>query len=141
MARTLGRSNLQDHNMKHWTEILATGVCAVAGLGCTTQPICTLSVDPGIVVTIRDATDGNPLAATARGVVRDGTFSDSLRPYGGLGDGTLTSRAAADERTGVYSVTVEHPGYAPWERVGVRVRPGECHVQAAELTADLEPIP
>jgi hypothetical protein len=127
--------------MPHWTTVLAATACATASLGCTTQPICTLSVDPGVVVTIRDAADGKPLASTARGVVRDGAFSDSLRPYGGLGDGTLVSRAAADERPGVYTVTVVHQGYAPWERSGVRVRPGECHVQAASLTADLQPVP
>ena len=127
--------------MQHWSKVLATSVFAATSLGCSTQSICTLSVDPGIVVTIRDATNGKSLAGTARGVVRDGEFSDSLRPYGGLGDGTLVSRAAADERPGVYTVTVEHPGYAPWERVGVRVRPGECHVQAAELMADLQPVP
>lgn len=127
--------------MHDWTTILATSACVAGSLGCSTAPICTLSVDPGIIVTIRDATDGSPIAATARGLVRDGTFSDSLRPFGGLGDGTLISRAAADERPGVYTVTVEHLGYAPWQRIGVRVRPGECHVASAQLTADLQPIP
>jgi hypothetical protein len=45
----------------------------------------------------------------------------------------------AHEQSGTYEVTVEAQGYSLWQRTGVRVRDGECHVQTAELTARLQP--
>jgi hypothetical protein len=104
---------------------------------CTDGLICTASVEPGVVVEIRDASDGTPLAAGAVGRVRDGAFTDSLRAYGGTADGTLLSRAAADEREGTYVVVVRHPGYTTWELAGVQVRGSGCHVATVNLQARL----
>ena len=93
-----------------------------------------------MVVEIRDARTGIPLAASARGAVRDGAYVDSLRPHGGYGIApyVLTSLAAAKERPGRYSVRVEVPGYRMWTLDGVVVRAGECHVRTRLLRAGLE---
>ncbi len=105
---------------------------------CDTTGACDLSVHAGIVVEIRDAATDAPLAATARGAVRDGAYVDSLKPAG-IENFTLARRAAAYERPGTYEVEVVHPGYATWQRIGVVVRPGGCHVQTAMLRALLQP--
>jgi hypothetical protein len=114
-----------------------------AGLltGCGTEPAaCTQEVRPGVVLELRDAFDGAALAEGARGAVHDGGFIDSLRPYGRLGNGTLVSRAAADERPGDYSVRVEHEGYYAWEG-GVRVRHDGCHVETVRWSVYLTRLP
>lgn len=106
---------------------------------------CTASVEPGVVVEIRDARSGAPLAGLAAGVVRDGAYVDSLRPaaFSDPSDpvGSMTSRQAAPERPGRYAVEVQRAGYQPWTRTGVRVGRGACHVETARLRADLEPLP
>jgi hypothetical protein len=129
--------------MRPWVQLLTVGLGASCLSSCSQdEPFaCTANVAPGVVVEIRDGFDGTPLAATARGAVREGTYVDSLRAYGGLGNGTLVSRAAAPERPGVYSVTVEHAGYLAWQRDGVRVRAGQCHVETVQLVADLQAGP
>jgi hypothetical protein len=104
--------------------------------GCSEWGSCTLSVEPGVVVEIRDAADGTPIAATASGTITDGGFQDSLRLY----DGSL-SRAGADERAGTYRVHVVHAGYVPWEQTGVRVRDTGCHVDTVTLRTDLQRAP
>jgi hypothetical protein len=124
-----------------WTRYLSLGLGVGFVTSCGgTDPICTANIVPGVVVEIRDAFDGTPLAASARGVAREGSFVDSLRPHGSLGNGTLVSRAAADERAGSYTVTVEHAGYLTWQR-GARVRANECHVETVTLTAYLIATP
>jgi hypothetical protein len=124
--------------MRLW---LASCACAcVTAVGACDPGGCTTSVEPGVVVEIRDGADDTPLAAGAHGAVQDGGFADSLQPYAGAGDQML-SRAAAYERPGLYTVRVEHVGYADWVAAGVRVRDGHCHVATAELTARLERLP
>jgi hypothetical protein len=108
-----------------------------AGLtNCSEMGGCTLSVEPGIVVEIRDAADGTPIAATASGTVSAGTYQDSLQLYD-----LHLSRAGAFERPGIFTVQVAHPGYVGWERTGVRVRDSGCHVDTVTLQADLQRAP
>jgi hypothetical protein len=92
-----------------------------------------------VVVEIRDARTGAPLAERAVGVVRDGAFVDSLRPYEstGLGPASLYSRRAADERRGTYAVEVRAPGYTTWTHAGVRVGRDQCHVRTQRVHAAL----
>ena len=102
---------------------------------------CTTSVEPGIVVEIRDAQSGAPLAGLARGAARDGAYLDSLKS-GAFSDpsdpvGSMSSRQAAYERPGRYTVEVQRAGYEPWTRTGVRVRRGVCHVETQRLRANL----
>lgn len=103
---------------------------------------CTASVEPAIVVEIRDAQTGVPLAQHATGAVRDGAFLDSLRPYGFIGDpSSMYSRRAADERPGRYEVEVHLPGYKAWTVRDVRVVDGGCHVRTVTLQASLQVSP
>jgi hypothetical protein len=114
---------------------------ALAAGACTDDLVCTTSIEPGVVVEIRDAVDANPLADHATGTVRDGTYTDALRPYASTGEGVLLSRAAADERAGTYVVEVSHPGYITWEQSGVQVTENACHVDTVHLVAELERAP
>lgn len=118
--------------------LLGLGACEPTG-----PYACTASVEPGIVVYISDARSGAPRAQFATGIVREGAFSDSLRPhsYDGLGEEGMRSRQAAYERAGRYSVEVRHAGYQTWVRTDVRVREGGCHVQTVTLAARLQPAP
>lgn len=101
---------------------------------------CPLSAEPAIEVYITDATTGAPRAADASGFVRDGAFTDSLSASTFNGDDVMTSRRAADERPGLYDITIQHPGYHTWTREDVRVRDGECNVQTREIAARLTPV-
>ena len=106
---------------------------------------CPEVISPAVVVEIRDARTGAPLANDARGAVHDGAYVDSLTPYEGTGTGAgpllLISRRAADERAGTYSVEVNHPGYRTWTLAGVRAVAGQCGVKTRRLSASLEPAP
>jgi hypothetical protein len=118
----------------------------VATLGCDVidPGYCTTSIEPAIVVEIRDSRTGAPLAGLARGVVREGTiYVDSLKP-GDFSDannvqGTMVSRVGAYERAGVYDVEVERDGYQRWTASSIRVGRGECHVETATVQANLVP--
>ena len=120
---------------------MRTTLATIAGLAlctaCTGRDliVCTTNFVSGVVVEIHDSTTGAPLVQGARGAVQEGTFIDSLRPR------TSTSLQAAGERPGTYTVTVVHPGYAPWLRTDVRVWPGECHVHTVTLQARLQASP
>ena len=106
---------------------------------------CTSILVPAIIVEMRDARTGAPLAGLAVGTVRDGAYIDSLRPHSYLDaselTGTMLSRQAAHERSGRYTVEVERPGYQRWTRSDVRVRDADCHVQTQTLRAQLQAIP
>ena len=130
--------NLQPNKrmQPRFANILITLSIAAAVPGCSEWGGCTTSVEPAVLVEIRDAEDGTPIAATASGTVSDGSFQDSLR----LHDGSLT-RAGADEREGTYTVRVLHTGYTTWEQTGVRVRDTGCHVDTVTLQADLQSAP
>jgi hypothetical protein len=126
--------------MQAGARLIVVALLAVPLASCGTEPTCTQEVRPGVVVEIRDAFDDTPLAANARGAVHDATFVDSLRPYGSVGNGTLVSRAAADERPGDYTIRVESDGYPPWEGTA-RVRGDECHVETVQLSVYLQRAP
>ena len=108
-------------------------VLLLALLGCTNPfVVCTTDVHPAVAVDVRAAATGAPLAESAAGVLRDGAYVDSMRPW--KLDNQL---GGAFERPGVYSVEIQRPGYALWQRTGVRVRSGSCHVQTVTIRADL----
>lgn len=118
---------------------------ATVAAGCSDAPtatpniVCFTSVEAALVVYITDSVTAEPLAASAAGVIRDGTFQDSLRPREFSPTGKMLSRAGADERTGTYRVSIEHPGYRPWTSAAVQVTKNACHVNTVELLARLQP--
>jgi hypothetical protein len=127
--------------------ILLTSLCIA---GCHNPlggggTLCPAMINPAIVVEIRDARTGAALANDARGAVHDGAYVDSLVPYEGTGSGAgpllLSSRRAADERPGNYSIEINHAGYHTWTLGGVRAVAGQCGVKTRRLSALLEPVP
>lgn len=125
-----------------WVARLGLGP-ALALAGCVDNlAIC---VDTGseaaIVVQIRDAVTGAPLAAGARGAIRDGAYVDSLRPPTSDASGRLLALDGGAGRPGTYEVTVIYPGYRIWQQDGVVVGTGSCGVASRLLHADLEPLP
>ena len=101
--------------------------------GCDLFPIgvCTDQLVYGIEVTVRDSTTGELLGVDPTGVLRDGSYRETMEPAG-------TSRLwGAPERPGTYDVEITAQGYRTWNRQGVEVemeRSG-CHVETVELEA------
>lgn len=109
--------------------------------GCDPFPsLCDTSIVAAVEVEIRDAVSLRPIADSARGIVREGEYVDSLRSSRATGDGLL-SLAGADERPGVYEVFVTRVGYLPWDTAEVLVRDSDCHVQQAILQANMQRQP
>jgi hypothetical protein len=102
--------------------------------------VCATVAEPAIKVQILDSVSLVPVAPEeALVVARDGAFSDTARAsLPGSNNGTPFFWLAA-ERAGTYAVTVQHPGYALWQRAGVRVTHDGCHVRTVQLTALLQP--
>lgn len=116
---------------------VALSGCGILDAGCGTGAV------PAIVVEIYDSTDGLPAAYEAVGWVEDGSYTDSLTPYGSVTEDptTLFSLRAAVERTGTYAVFVEKEGYEDWGATNVEVVQGRCHVRTRVLFAELVPVP
>lgn len=119
-----------------------------AGCGILDPTVCTMEAVAGIRVELLDSISGEPVRGHVRVVAREGseTFEfDSQVHVDWLvnvdPDTVVFSPVElAYERRGTYDVTAEADGYRLWQRTGVRVRAGECHVQTAELTALLQPL-
>ena len=111
--------------------------------GCSDPDVCTEEVRRAVEVEVRDAESDGYIADLTRGVVRDGAFEDSLRLVGWIGgDPALgTVLGGADERPGIYSVSLEAEGWKPWDTSGVVVASDACHVSTATLTARLQRAP
>jgi hypothetical protein len=97
--------------------------------------VCTAELRPGISIAVQDSVTG--VAPTGSGSTTfrawDSTYSDSVT-YPLLVSGWGT----AGERAGVYSVTVDATGFAPWRRDGIVVTRGICHVRTVQLVARLQ---
>jgi hypothetical protein len=90
---------------------------------------------PGLAVTVTDSLTGAPAAAGATLVatrVRGGAYADSA-----TGDRDDQVLYGADDRPGVYDVTVRKAGYREWHRAAVEVRDGCPQVQTVPLAARL----
>lgn len=136
------------HNL--WWAGLALGP-AVTLAGCVDNlAICTdsgsgtvvvVASQAAIVVQVRDAMTGTPLAAGARGTIRDGDYVDSLRAQPADTSGRPLTLSAGRGRPGTYTVTVVHAGYQTWQQNSVVVALGSCGLGSQVLHADLEPVP
>lgn len=126
------------------SSLVAGALLLAAGCSNPTGYACPAVVNHGIEVEVLDAATGASVARGATGVVTDGAYTDSLRPvaFRGLPPAdTVTTLGAALGRAGVYTVRVQRPGYAPFERTGVRVVLNECGVVTTRLVARLTPAP
>lgn len=117
-------------------------VLSLPVLGCDVGA-CTLNIVPAVEVDVKDGVTSEFLTTTPRGVVREGTFEDSLEVSGYTTDVPPRVRTliGADERPGRYVVQIEADGYLPWDTAGVRVSEDDCHVRTATFTAALDPAP
>ena len=76
-------------------------------------------------------------------IVRDGEYVDSatfLTYYDSQTGEPVYIAAAAEEREGIYSVTVRSPGFREWTREGVRVKGDRCHVTSQWVFPVLVPL-
>ncbi len=101
---------------------------------------CTDSIEPALVIQVRDASSKASIADGATGYVRDGEYVDTLQVYGFGSDGTLYSFRAADERPGIYEVVVQRSGFKAWHKTHVAVSTGRCHVKTVRIVADLDSL-
>ena len=125
---------------RHPSRLISAALIA-ATAGCDAfGGACTLSIEPAIIVQVRDSS-GIPRADSAQGFVIDGTYTDSLRWAAMDSLGRVTALRGADERAGTYAVLITRPGYLTWSRSGVQVRDGDCHVRSVTLEAVLAPTP
>jgi hypothetical protein len=125
--------------MKH--RIMVAGAMSLVLAGCTGPGACTLNIEPGITVQALEAATGRNVTDSASGTVTEGTYSDSLRPFGVDTAGRVLRLSAADERSGTYDVFVERPGYQSVSLSNIRVTRDECHVHTAALDVTMVPIP
>lgn len=110
-------------------------------LGCSDPGPCTANYAWAVEVEVREAGTDQYLAGRARGLVRDGTYADSLQIVGFIrGDPSeATTLGAAGERPGTYQVHLEAEGYGDWDTAAVVVGSDGCHVATARFTARLQP--
>jgi hypothetical protein len=112
-------------------------LAAIAGCdGDEYEGACLASVDPAIVLEIRDSISGVGLADQATAVVTDGGFTDTLEYFPSEDPGW---QSGANERGGTYDIKVTVEGYQAWTRDNVEVEEGSCHVITQRLLARLNP--
>lgn len=100
---------------------------------------CTTSIDPGLIVEIRDARTERWIADSAIVIARSVGYADTLRAGAFGRDGLIRDRRGVYERAGTYALEVRRPGYQTWQDSGVVVTSGVCHVNTLVLRVDLQP--
>jgi hypothetical protein len=115
----------------------------LATTACSEPVFCTDDTRPAVELEVRDRTTAELIRVEAKGVVQDGVYQDSLRPFWQLDPPPITplSYSAAYERAGTYSAHIEVTGYQAWDTSGIRVTEDQCHVHTARFTAALEASP
>jgi hypothetical protein len=100
---------------------------------------CTTEYRFGLGVQLQDSITGQFIASGARLILRDGEYVDTVQAPANRPDVDSLAIPAAGERPGVYTLTVQKPGYREWTRFRVRVTADRCHVQPVRVTARLQP--
>ncbi len=106
--------------------------------GCESPITCVDVPVPAVRVLVEDSVSGAPAASGARLVVRDGSYVDSTATLPGHPEVDALPLSGADNRPGIYEVTVRKAGYRDWLRTGVKVTQGQCNVNTVNLTALLQ---
>lgn len=123
---------------------MVAAVCAVTACSSdATQPggCSPEALRPAIVVHVVAASGPAINDTLTKGAVHDGDYVDSLKPIQGTVAG-IVSLGAAVNRPGTYDVTVEHPGYLPFEKDSVVVQGDSCGIkQSVTVVASLQPAP
>ena len=119
---------------------LATSALAAAACGDSLEPACPPVVRPAVEVEVRDSQTGVFRADSARGVVRDGAYADSLVVVRNHGAQSVPAAlGVAFDRPGSYSVRIERGGYQLWDTVGIHVLADRCGAVTVHLVAHLLP--
>lgn len=116
-------------------------LCALPGCDSTDRDedfACTTEFVYGLVVTVADAATDAPPEAEVTLTVTDGDYVEVVRATFDPIPEDLRLLAAG-ERAGTYTVNVTADAYAPFERTGVRVEAGVCHVSPVEIDVRLQP--
>lgn len=113
--------------------VVALGGCDLLG------PTCATYADPGIVVSLVDSLDGNPVSAPSEVIASEGAYADTVHGPWEPFDSAWAANLAF-ERPGTYRVTATAEGYRPWVKDGVRVTEGRCHVRTVTLEALMQPM-
>jgi hypothetical protein len=117
-----------------------TLIASIALTACEFNGPCTTSVEPGLIVRVVDSATGAAAAHEASGLAVDDEYQETLRNPAPE-DTAAELLYGADEREGIYTVSVAKSGYRPWVREEVRVTGDECHVRTVNLEARLIPNP
>lgn len=115
-------------------------------LGCSdgTSPIvCTAEARSAVSATILDSAtrDGRAIGSSLilqDGAYVDSTFASGIAPWT---HDSLFGPTQTFERAGTYDVRVRRSGYQLWERRGVVVAQGICHVETVRLEVLLQAVP
>jgi len=104
---------------------------------------CTLEARPSVTATILDSVTRAGRAIGSSLVLQDGayvdsTFSSGVAPWS---HDSLFGPTRTFERAGTYDVRVRRSGYQLWERRGVVVTQGVCHVGTVSLVVLLQASP
>ena len=103
-------------------------------------PVCSTQYARGLELEIRDSRTGVPAAEGAVAIARDRWYVDTLPLIGWDAEGRQLYVGGLHERPGVYSVTVQKPGYRDWLVDRLELTRDECHVNTQRLRVHLEPI-
>jgi hypothetical protein len=119
---------------------IAVLISQAAACGDSLEPACLPVVRPAVEVEVRDALTEEFRAESARGVVQDGSFTDSLEIVRYDGPQIIPSTlGGAYERPGIYSVRIQRDGYQPWDTSGLRVEADKCGAAPVQIVARLSP--
>ncbi|MDE2652903.1 MAG: hypothetical protein OXI71_03720 [Gemmatimonadota bacterium] len=97
---------------------------------------CTLIVEYGVKVEVRDSVTGDLLGSEATGTLTEGQYHETMERW----DDRRQHLVGAPERAGAYRVEVTVDGYKPWILQPVIVNKGRCHVGTVHLQADMVPL-
>ena len=102
--------------------------------GCflTDSRFCTGEFVYGVSVEAMDSTTSEPVTEGLTGTLVDAGHTEVMEVIG-------NRLVGAGERPGNYSITVSALGYEAWNRSGIEVHSGDCHVTTVHMQARLTP--
>lgn len=122
--------------------LIVIGLFLLLSVGCDSGgggTICPLVAEPAVVVEVRNANTGKPEAEGAIGILVNGSYTDSMGIHAKNADGIPVSLAGGYERSGIYTVRIEKPGFQTWLKEEVYVERRECGPETEMLLAQLTP--
>jgi hypothetical protein len=114
--------------------LLSLTAITLSGMACDFAPFgvgCEDYGAPGLRISIFDRNEGSPVKDALVWIRSGGEYVDTLYAADGVAWGAF-------ERTGKYTIYVEHPAYRPWKKKDVEVEMEDhCHVRTKRVRAEL----